>query len=102
MLGAGDAHAGRWVALASGGSEGPGRECSQAGRWIGFFWLRYVGTGDRGGRISKNTKERSPTVQEALPCLVPTHGRRAPWGAGTVRTRWLLTGFLFYIKNTWF
>lgn len=37
VLGAGDAHRGRWVALASGGSEGPGRGCSQAGHWIGFL-----------------------------------------------------------------
>lgn len=37
VLGAGDAHTGQWVALASGGSEGPGRGCSQAGHWIGFL-----------------------------------------------------------------
>lgn len=42
----------------------------------------------------KNTKEG----RRQHPALCP----RGPWGASTVCTSWLPTGFLFCIKNTWF
>lgn len=102
VLAAGDAHTGQWVALAGGGSAvGRGRGCSRVGCRVGY--LAEIRGHERQRRKNiKNTKECGPAAQEAVPCMAPARGRWGPRGAGTARTRWLLTGFLFYIKNTWF
>lgn len=71
------------------------------GHWVGYL-AEIHGHGRQRRENIKNTKECSPAVQEAVPCLVPARGRWGLRGASTARTRWLLTGFLFYIKNTWF
>jgi len=93
---AGGAQAGQWVALGGGGSGvGRGRGCRRVG-----YLAEIRGHGRQGRENIKNTKERSPAVQEAGPCGVPGRGwqglRGGPHRAHTLASNWL---FILYQEH---